>query len=103
MLASPRNQVPRLLRIPSSARSWSLVRVSADCTARPGPSVMASLLSNGGDDGQMTLRTAFTGLFGLRHPIALAPMGGASGGELAAAVCEGGGLGIVGAGRGDAT
>ena len=34
----------------------------------------------------MTLATAFTGLFGVRHPIALAPMGGSAGGALAAAV-----------------
>lgn len=47
----------------------------------------------------MTLRTAFTKLFSLRHPIALAPMGGASGGALAAAVSNGGGLGLVGGGR----
>jgi nitronate monooxygenase len=49
----------------------------------------------------MTLSTAFTKLFGLRHPIALAPMGGSAGGELAAAVSCGGGLGLVGAGGGD--
>lgn len=44
----------------------------------------------------MALQTAFTELFSLRHPIALAPMGGASGGALAAAVANGGGLGLVG-------
>ena len=33
----------------------------------------------------MALRIAFTELFSLRHPIALAPMGGVSGGALAAA------------------
>jgi NAD(P)H-dependent flavin oxidoreductase YrpB (nitropropane dioxygenase family) len=49
----------------------------------------------------MTLRTAFTGLFSLTRPIALAPMGGISGGALAAAVSNGGGLGLVGGGRGD--
>jgi len=47
----------------------------------------------------MTLRTAFTELLGVRHPIALAPMGGAAGGALAAAVSNGGGLGLVGGGR----
>ena len=47
----------------------------------------------------MALRTAFTEFFSLQHPIALAPMGGASGGALAAAVSTGGGLGFVGAGR----
>jgi nitronate monooxygenase len=49
----------------------------------------------------MTLRTTFTELFSLRHPIALAPMGGSAGGALAAAVSNGGGLGLVGGGRGD--
>src|SRR5580698_6246293 len=47
----------------------------------------------------MTLRTAFTERFGITHPIALAPMGSTAGGELAAAVSNGGGLGIVGGGR----
>jgi nitronate monooxygenase len=47
----------------------------------------------------MALRTPFTELFSIRHPIALAPMGGSAGGALAAAVCEGGGLGLVGGGR----
>lgn len=42
--------------------------------------------------------TAFTDLFGIEHPIALAPMGGAAGGALAAAVSNGGGLGLLGAG-----
>jgi nitronate monooxygenase len=49
----------------------------------------------------MTLSTEFTRLFGVRHPIALAPMGGAAGGALAAAVARGGGLGMVGAEGGD--
>jgi nitronate monooxygenase len=38
----------------------------------------------------MTLRTAFTELFSLQHPIALAPMGGSAGGVLTAAVSNGG-------------
>ncbi|MEV0248558.1 nitronate monooxygenase [Nocardia sp. NPDC050712] len=46
----------------------------------------------------MALSTAFTELFGVRHPIALAPMGGSAGGALAAAVSNGGGLGLLGAG-----
>jgi nitronate monooxygenase len=50
----------------------------------------------------MALRTAFTELLGLRHPIALAPMGGSAGGALAAAVCEAGGLGLLGGGNGNA-
>jgi nitronate monooxygenase len=49
----------------------------------------------------MALRTAFTDMFSLQHPIALAPMGGASGGVLAAAVSEAGGLGLIGGGRSD--
>jgi nitronate monooxygenase len=46
------------------------------------------------------LRTSFTELLSVDHPIALAPMGGFAGGALAAAVSEGGGLGLVGGGRG---
>ncbi|TYB66756.1 nitronate monooxygenase [Nonomuraea sp. PA05] len=49
----------------------------------------------------MTLSTAFTEMFGVRHPIALAPMGGSAGGALAAAVCRGGGLGLLGGAFGD--
>jgi nitronate monooxygenase len=49
----------------------------------------------------MTLSTAFTKLFGVRHPIALAPMGGSAGGALTAAVSRGGGLGLLGSGDGD--
>jgi nitronate monooxygenase len=49
----------------------------------------------------MALRTAFTEMFGIAHPIAQAPMGGSAGGALAAAVSNGGGLGLVGGGRED--
>jgi nitronate monooxygenase len=49
----------------------------------------------------MTLRTAFTELFSVTHPVALAPMGDVAGGALAAAVSNGGGLGLVGGGSGD--
>lgn len=49
----------------------------------------------------MGLGTAFTKLLAVRHPIALAPMGGSAGGTLAAAVSNGGALGLVGGGRGD--
>lgn len=49
----------------------------------------------------MALTTAFTELFGVRHPIALAPMGGSAGGALAAAVSRGGGFGMLGSGNGD--
>jgi hypothetical protein len=37
----------------------------------------------------MALRTAFTELFGIRHPIALAPMGGSAGGTLESALQHG--------------
>jgi nitronate monooxygenase len=43
--------------------------------------------------------TTFTELFSVEHPIVLAPMGGAAGGALAAAVSNGGGLGLIGGGR----
>lgn len=49
----------------------------------------------------MVLSTAFTELLGVRHPVALAPMGGSAGGALAAAVSRGGGLGLLGSGNGD--
>ena len=49
----------------------------------------------------MALTTGFTELFGIRHPIALAPMGGSAGGALTAAVSNGGGLGLLGSGDGD--
>lgn len=47
------------------------------------------------------IATALTGMFGLEHPIILGPMGGVSGGALAAAVSNAGGLGLVGGGYGD--
>ncbi|UFS99086.1 NAD(P)H-dependent flavin oxidoreductase [Nocardia huaxiensis] len=49
----------------------------------------------------MALRTEFTDLLAIEHPIASAPMGGSAGGELAAAVSNAGGLGLLGAGRYD--
>jgi nitronate monooxygenase len=51
----------------------------------------------------MALRTALTEMFGIEHPVVLAPMGDVAGGALAAAVSEGGGLGVIGGGRGDLT
>jgi nitronate monooxygenase len=48
----------------------------------------------------MALATAFTEMFSVRHPIALAPMGASAGGALTAAVCNGGGLGLLGVGGG---
>src|SRR5690348_15162441 len=64
---------------------------SANTRHGPGAAMMAV----------MTLRTPFTEYFAVRHPIALAPMGFSAGGALAAAVSNGGGLGLLGAGRGD--
>jgi len=39
--------------------------------------------------GQMAIRTLFTELFQVAHPLVLAPMGGVSGGALAAAMMLG--------------
>jgi len=50
----------------------------------------------------VAVRTPVTELFELTYPIVLAPMGAVSGGELAAAVSNAGGLGFVGGGYGDA-
>jgi nitronate monooxygenase len=47
------------------------------------------------------IRTRLTELFGLQYPIVLAPMGAVSGGRLAAAVSNAGGLGLVGGGYGE--
>jgi nitronate monooxygenase len=47
------------------------------------------------------LVTALTRLFGLAHPIVLAPMGAVAGGRLAAAVTRAGGLGMIGPGYAD--
>ncbi len=47
------------------------------------------------------ITTALTKMFGLSVPLVLAPMGGVSGGRLAAAVSESGALGLVGGGYGD--
>jgi nitronate monooxygenase len=44
----------------------------------------------------VAIRTALTEMFGLEYPIVLAPMGNVSGGHLAAAVSNAGGLGLVG-------
>ncbi len=46
----------------------------------------------------MGIRSAFSDLFGLRCPVASAPMAGVAGGALAAAVSTSGGLGLVGGG-----
>ena len=47
------------------------------------------------------LETALTKLLQIEHPILLAPMGGNSGGAMASAVTETGGLGIIGGGYGE--
>jgi nitronate monooxygenase len=49
----------------------------------------------------VAIETALTDAFGLDHPIAAAPMALVSGGDLAAAVSNAGGLGFVGGGYGD--
>ena len=47
------------------------------------------------------IHTALTEMFDLEYPIVLGPMGGVSGGRLAAAVSNAGALGLVGGGYGD--
>jgi nitronate monooxygenase len=49
----------------------------------------------------VTLRTRLTEKLNITHPVLLAPMGSVSGGRLAGAVSEAGGLGLVGGGYGD--
>ena len=49
----------------------------------------------------MTLRTPLTARLGIEVPILLAPMAGVSGGRLAAAVSDAGGLGLIGGGYAD--
>ncbi|AXI47619.1 hypothetical protein C1J03_17365 [Sulfitobacter sp. SK012] len=50
----------------------------------------------------MSIRTPLCDLFDIEHPVLLAPMAGVSGGALAAAVSNAGGLGLIGGGYGDA-
>ena len=50
----------------------------------------------------MSIRTPLCDLFGIEHPVLLAPMARVSGGALAAAVSRAGGLGLIGGGYGDA-
>jgi nitronate monooxygenase len=52
-------------------------------------------------ESEMGLRTKLTERLAIRHPILLGPMGNVSGGALAAAVSEAGGLGLIGLGYGD--
>jgi len=50
----------------------------------------------------MPLRTRLTERLAIQHPILLAPMSGSAGGQLAAAVSQAGGLGLIGIGGRDA-
>jgi nitronate monooxygenase len=50
----------------------------------------------------MTLNTRLTNFLNIEHPVLLAPMAMVAGGRLAAAVTAAGGLGLIGAGYGDA-
>jgi nitronate monooxygenase len=52
-------------------------------------------------DTVVRLRTPLCDLLGIAHPILLAPMAGVSGGRLASAVSQAGGLGMIGGGYGD--
>ena len=49
----------------------------------------------------MAFRNRVTALLGIEHPVLLAPMDLVSGGRLAAAVSQAGGLGLIGAGYGE--
>src|SRR5208337_3745907 len=49
----------------------------------------------------MTIQNRLTQLLGIVHPVLLAPMDLVSGGRLAAAVSQAGGLGLLGGGYGD--
>jgi nitronate monooxygenase len=49
----------------------------------------------------MAIRTRLTVRLNIEHPILNAPMGGAAGGKLAAAVTTAGGLGLIGGGSAD--
>ena len=50
----------------------------------------------------MAMCTSLCELFEIEHPVLLAPMAGVSGGALAAAISNAGGLGLIGGGYGDA-
>jgi nitronate monooxygenase len=49
----------------------------------------------------MAIKTALAEKFGLEYPVVLTSIGSVSGGHLAAAVSNAGGLGLVGGGYGD--
>src|SRR5689334_17969091 len=60
----------------------------------------ARMPMKGGSD--VAIRTRLTEALGIKVPILSAPTGMSAGGRLAAAVTAGGGLGMIGAGGGDA-
>jgi nitronate monooxygenase len=49
----------------------------------------------------MAIKTALTGILGIKHPVLSAPMDGIAGARLTAAVSEAGGFGILGGGYGE--
>src|SRR5215469_9105529 len=51
----------------------------------------------------MAIKTALTGILGIKHPVLSAPMDGIAGARLTAAVSEAGGFGILGGGYGERT
>jgi nitronate monooxygenase len=53
------------------------------------------------EDATMVIQTKLTRMLGIEHPVLLAPMDLVSGGRLAAAVSQAGGLGLLGGGYGD--
>jgi nitronate monooxygenase len=68
---------------------------------RPAHLLYGRLRRTGREETSMPISTRATKLFGVEHPIVLAPMDGIAGGELAAAVTRAGGLGMIGGGYGD--
>ncbi len=74
---------------------------SPDSKRKPSVAVSCRVATAGGKQEGMSLRTAFTEMFSIAHPVASAPMGGSAGEVLAAVVSNGGGLGLVGGGRGE--
>src|SRR5205823_12973035 len=64
-------------------------------TSSAGPKTTAGTLLL--EEAHPMLRTSVTELFGIEHPIVLGGMGSATNADLVVAVCEAGGLGILGA------
>src|SRR5690606_14760995 len=86
---------------PQDRRSAARARARPGAPGARGDARFAPREHPGLRGGAHMIATRLTTLFGLRHPIVLAPMGGVSGGALAAAVSNAGGLGLVGGGYGD--